>query len=350
MSMIIQRHQRIQEKLGVITTCPNWKIPGAAAGWGTAAKLKLGPVLLAACPKSNPVLDFFSDGCPKANPELELLTLLPNAGAGPPKAEGAVAAGAGGLLLPNWKDGVVLEDGAGAPNAGVLEGGAPNPEPLPNLFSLLPNVKSEGGALTPLLIVGAKVGEEKESFLAGSLVSDESTLELKENAGAGLFSSLLAEGWDEENEKANVFGVDALSPNANILPEEVVLAPLVAPKGTVNAAVEVAVGIAVVALAGRESLLAKTPKGDATATLFVSSSLFDVVTLLKVKAGLLVFASIPPCFPSNKASFLLKPLVSSDIPGLASSLEDAFAFSSLAFSWFPVSKLKATCVLVAEPN
>lgn len=136
------------------------------------------------------MLDFFSDGCPKAKPELEL-TLLPNAGVGPPKAEGAVAARAGGLLLPNWKAGVVLEEGAGAPNAGVLEGGEQNPEPLPNLFSLLPNVKREGGALTPLLMVGAKVGEENESFLAGSLVSDDSTLELKENAGAGLVSSLL---------------------------------------------------------------------------------------------------------------------------------------------------------------
>ena len=129
------------------------------------------------------------------------MTLLPKAGEGVPKAEGAVAARAGGLLLPNWKVGVALEDGAGAPNAGVLEGGEPNPEPLPSLFSLLPKVKSEDGALTPLLIAGANDGEVKESFLAGSLVSDESTLDPKENVSAVLFSSLLTGGWGEENEK-----------------------------------------------------------------------------------------------------------------------------------------------------
>lgn len=245
----------------------------------------------------------------------------------------------------------MLEEGAGAPNAGVLAGGEPNPEPLPNLFSLLPNVKSDGGALTPLLIVGAKGGVEKDSFLAGSLVSDESTLELKENVGAGLFSSLFAGGWGEENEKANVLGVDGLSPNANTLPEEVVFAPAEAPKGTVNAAVEVAVGVTVVAATERGSLLAKTPKGDDTVVVPVSSSLLDVVTLLKVNAGLLVFASATPSFPSKRTSSVLKLFTSSDITVLASPLEDAFTFcSSLTFSWLPESNLKATCVLVPEPN
>ncbi|MPC14878.1 hypothetical protein E2C01_007655 [Portunus trituberculatus] len=282
-NLSINMDKRKQEV--AVSTCPNWKRPGVEDCGTAAVKLKdEGPVLLAAWPKSNP-----------AKPELELLTLLPNAGAGLPKAEGAVAALAGALLLPNWNAGVALEDGAGAPNAGVLEGGVPNPEPEPSLLSLLPKVKSEDGALTPLLIVGVNEGDAKESFLAGSLFSDESILDPKENASVGLFSSLLAGGWCEKENEGNALGLDALSPNANPVPLGVVFAPLVAPKGAVSAAAEVAAGGAVEATTVGGSLLLRTPKGDAVTVLLESSSLL-VVILLNCQQSYLAHLLALTCF------------------------------------------------------
>lgn len=49
--------------ISVTITCPNWKSPGAEDCGTVAEKLKdEGPVPLAAWPKSNPALDFFSVG------------------------------------------------------------------------------------------------------------------------------------------------------------------------------------------------------------------------------------------------------------------------------------------------
>lgn len=189
----------------------------------------------AAWPKSKPARVFFLVACPNANDALLLVpnaaVLLLNAGAGaalPKAGDGAVAAGAGGVLCPNWKLGVAFEAGAGAPNAGVEVGGGPKPgpvlEPVLKLFSLLPKVNGEDLALTLLLCVTVDDDDEPNViFLGGSPVSEDSLFEPNENVGTAtdLDSSLLTGGVNEKGGGAEADLVASL-PKVKLLDEVVV--------------------------------------------------------------------------------------------------------------------------------
>lgn len=107
---------------------------------------------------------------------------------------------------------MVLEEGAGAPKAGVVVGGAPNPVPVPSLFSLLPKVNSVGALANPLFMLPVADPEPNiATFLAGSKLSDESLFEFTLKVKG---SSLFTEGVENENGGNDL--ADPLSPNIKV--------------------------------------------------------------------------------------------------------------------------------------